>query len=229
MTGGEKSYYGHRQRLRKKFTDSGLSGFHDYEALELLLTFAIPRRDVKPCAKALLKRFKGIDGVVEAPVEELRGVPGLGEKASIFIGLLKELTRALLAEAVAPEKALNTPEDVARYVTGQMPPDSPEALYALYLNSKNRAIGFEPISEGRPDMVNLSPRLVLEKAIEWNARSIIFIHNALSLTAAEESPSRPVAMALKSFASTIDVLVHDYIVLAGGDVLSARNEGWFKG
>lgn len=229
MSTTEKSYYGHRQRLRKKFTQSGLSGFHDYEALELLLTFAIPRRDVKPCAKTLLKKFKGINGVLEAPVEKLRLVPGLGEQASLFLRLTKELTRALLAEALIPEKALNAPEDVASYVTERIGTENGEALYALYLNSKNRAIGLVPICDGPPNTVNLSPRLVLEKAIESNARSIIFIHKALSLIAAEESPSRPIALALKDSASTIDVVVHDYIILAGGSVLSARNEGWFEG
>jgi len=228
MRGEKKTYYGHRERLRQKFKSSALSGFHDYEILELLLTFSMPRVDVKPYAKALLKKFGSVRGVLEAPRPEVSRVPGVGDNASVLIALQRELTGVLIKEDAARAKALNAPEDVASYVAERIGPEGGESLYALYLNSKNLAIGLEPISDGRPDIVDLSPRLILEKAIQSNARSIIFIHNALTLTAAEESPSRPIAMALRSFASTIDIIVHDYIVLAGGDLLSARNEGWFN-
>jgi len=228
MRGEQKTYCGHRERLRQKFKSSALTGFHDYEILELLLTFSIPRVDVKPYAKALLKKFGSVSGVIGAPRPEVSRVPGIGDNASVLIALQKELTGVLIRENVSRGKALNAPEDVASYVTERIGPEGGEVLYALYLNSKNLAIGLEPISDGRPDIVDLSPRLILEKAIQSNARSIIFIHNALTLTAAEESPSRPIAMALRSFASTIDIIVHDYIVLAGGDILSARNEGWFN-
>jgi len=224
----KKTYYGHRERLRQKFKSSSLSGFHEYEILELLLTFSIPRVDVKPYAKALLKKFGSIRGVLDAPRPAVSRVPGIGDNASVLIALLKELTGILIRESASHGKALNAPEDVASYVTERIGPECGEVLYALYLNSKNHAINLEPISDGRPDIVDLSPRLILEKAIKSNARSIIFIHNALTLTAAEESPSRPIAMALRSFASAIDIIVHDYIVLAGGSVLSARNEGWFN-
>jgi len=228
MRGEKKTYYGHRERLRQKFKSSALSGFHDYEILELLLTFSMPRVDVKPYAKALLKKFGSVRGVLEAPRPEVSRVPGVGDNASVLIALQRELTGVLIKEDAVRAKALNAPEDVASYVAECIGPEDGESLYALYLNSKNLAIGLEPISDGRPDIVDLSPRLILEKAIQSNARSIIFIHNALTLTAAEESPSRPIAMALRSFASTIDIIVHDYIVLAGGDLLSARNEGWFN-
>jgi len=229
MRGEHKTYFGHRERLRQKFKGSSLSGFHEYEILELLLTYSIPRVDVKPYAKALLEKFGSIRGVLDAPRPEVSRVPGVGDNASILIAMLKELTGALIKEDVNHGKALNAPEDVASYVAGRIGPDNGESLYALYLNSKNHAIGLETICDGRPDIVDLSPRLILEKALKNNARSIIFIHNALTLTAAEDTPSQPIALALRSFASTIDVLVHDYIVLTGGSLLSARNEGWFKG
>jgi len=228
MRGEKKTYYGHRERLRQKFRSSALSGFHDYEILELLLTYSIPRVDVKPYAKALLKKFGSIRGVLDAPRPEVSRVPGVGDNASVLIALQKELTGVLIRENINRGKALNAPEDVASYVAERIDPEGGESLYALYLNSKNHVIDLMPISDGPPDIVDLSPRLILEKAIQSNARSIIFIHNALTLTAAEESPSRPIAMALRSSASTIDVMVHDYIVLTGGSILSARNEGWFN-
>ncbi len=229
MTTGKKQYYGHRQRLRQKFRRAGLSGFHDYEALELLLAFAIPRSDVKPAAKEMLKRFGGLRGALDAPASELQSIPGIGGNASHIVALVRELSAALLGEASAPAPALSSPADVAGFVGPLIASDEGENLYALYLNSKNRPIGLDAIYEGSPDVAGLPRRLVMEKAIERNARSIIFVHRMASLTAAEDSPARPLAMALRSLASAVDIIVHDYIIMAGGGVMSAREKGWLKG
>ena len=225
---GEKTYLGHRRRLREKFSRVGVQGFHDYEVMELLLTFAIPRRDVKPTAKAMLKKFGGLAGALEAPVNELRTLPGLGERSAALAGLAREIASVLIAERAEPLPALNAPEDVARFVRPRVEQGDGEFLYALYLNSKNRPIAIEPLFDGRPDVVNLPRRLVMKKAIEHNARSIIFVHSLPALSAAEGEPARPLAMALRSLASSVDILVHDYILLAGGEVMSASEKGWFK-
>src|SRR3972149_6165294 len=98
MASGEKSYLGHRKRLRERFKRTALEGFHDYEVVELLLTYAIPRRDVKPAAKALVKRFGGLKGVLEAKADELGTVDGIGKNASVLLTLLKEVGGVYLRE-----------------------------------------------------------------------------------------------------------------------------------
>ena len=92
----ENPHRGHRRRLRERFKKTGLEGFHDYEFIELLLTYAIPQRDVKPIAKELIQRFDGIKGIVDASIEELTSVIGIGERTAILIKLLKEGTTLYL-------------------------------------------------------------------------------------------------------------------------------------
>src|SRR3972149_10723413 len=94
-----KSYLGHRKRLKERFTKARLDGFHDYEVVELLLTYAIPRRDVKPAAKELIRRFRGLRGVFEAGAEDLGSVMGIGENAVALLRLLKEVAGAYLKES----------------------------------------------------------------------------------------------------------------------------------
>jgi len=219
---------GHRQRLREKFSRVDLGGRRIIKDKELLLTFAIPRRDVKPLAKTMLKRFGGLGGALEASPKDLSHVAGVGEKSAALVSLARGLAGALVAERAVPLPALNAPEDVARFVGPRIERGGGEFLYALYLNSKNRPIGLDTIFEGRPDVLNLPRRLLMQRAIERNARSIIFVHSVPTLSAAEGAPARPIAMALRALASSVDILVHDYIVLAGGEVMSACEKGWFK-
>ncbi len=225
---GEKTYLGHRKRLRRKFSGTGLGGFHDYETLEFLLTFVIPRCDVKPRAKALIKKFGGLSAVLDAPASELRAMPGVGTRSSALMGLVGALAKVLLSERADIGPALNAPADVARFIRPRIGSGEGEFLYALYLDSKNRPIGLETIFEGRPDSASLPRRRIMEMAIEHNARSIIFVHTLPALSAAEGAPARPLAMALRSLASSLDILVHDYIIFAKDEVLSASEQGWFK-
>lgn len=228
MSWGSKTYHGHRARLRQKFKDAALSGLHDYEILELLLTYSIPRVDVKPYAKELLKKFGSVRGVLDAPREEVAALNGVGENASVLIALVKELTKNMLGEAASPRVVLNQPEDVASFVAEHQESYGEEALLALYLNTKNQPVGMEAIFSGRPDLQSLSSKEVVKRALESNARSIIFVHHGAALSAAEGDMERPLAMALRTVASAVDVVVHDYIILSGGAVLSAQQEGWFK-
>ncbi len=228
MSWGSKTYHGHRARLRQKFKDAAFTWLHDYEILELLLTYSIPRVDVKPYAKDLLKKFGSIRGVLDAPRKDVAAVNGVGENVSVLIAFARELTECMLTEAASPQQALNQPEDVACFVAEHMGSNKgDEALLAVYLNSKNRPVGLDTIFEGCPDLQNISGKEVVKKALEFNARSVIFVHHGASLAAAEENLERPLAMGLRTVASAVDVVVHDYIILRGDSVLSAQQEGWF--
>jgi DNA repair protein RadC len=106
---------GHRKRLRERFTKTGLDGFHDYEFIELLLTYAIPQRDVKPIAKELLHRFGGIKGIFDASLEDLTSVTGIGERTAILIKLLKEGSTLYLKTRVKHKEVLSSPQDVLNF------------------------------------------------------------------------------------------------------------------
>src|SRR5512134_3384051 len=107
---------GHRKRLRERFLMSSLEGFHDYEVVELLLTYSIPRRDVKPLAKALIKRFKGLKGILEASPEEMLEVPGCGKRSAMLFFLLREASGTYVNEKVSPRPPVKSAADVVCFV-----------------------------------------------------------------------------------------------------------------
>ncbi|HAO94194.1 MAG: hypothetical protein A2X99_04505 [Deltaproteobacteria bacterium GWB2_55_19] len=244
---------GHRNRIREKYLKASLGGFHDYEALELLLTFAIPRRDVKPVAKELIKRFKGLRGVFDAGMDELASVPGVGVHSAVLLMLLKEVSGAYLLERMTGKNPVRSAKDAIDFIDRACGP-AQEALYALYLSSKNEILGVETIFEGAigakgggraacpaerrgnvmaseeaGDYASISPRSIIEKAFKHNARSIIFVHNTPEAAAKASVKERTLAQGLERAASSIDIIVHDYLIRGKGGNLSARELGWIKG
>ncbi len=220
---------GHRRRLRERFLKSSLEGFHDYEVVELMLTFAIPRRDVKPLAKALTARFKGLRGILEASREELMEVSGCGERSVELFALLKEAASAYVSEKAPLRPPVKSAADVVCFVNDHYKAygSAGERLFALFLNSKNEILGMELVHEGAIDRGLIHPRVVMEKAFGHNARSIIFVHTADG----HASPSRggrALAEGLEAAARAIDILVHDHIIVGKNNFLSARDLGWLR-
>lgn len=221
---------GHRRRLRERFLKSSLEGFHDYEVVEFMLTFAIPRRDVKPLAKALIARFKGLSGILEASPGELMEVGGCGQRSVELFALLKESASAYVGEKAAARPPVRSAADVVCFVNDHYKAYGAEGerLFALFLNSKNEILGMEMVHEGAIDGELIHPRAVMEKAFGHNARSIIFVHTADG----QASPSkgeRALAQGLEAAARSIDILVHDHIIVGRNNFLSARDLGWLRG
>ena len=246
---------GHRNRIREKYLKASLDGFHGYEALELLLTFAIPRRDVKPIAKELIKRFKGLRGVFDAGMDDLASVPGVGVHSAVLLMLLKEISGAYLLERMIGRNPVRSAKDAIDFIDRACGP-AREALYALYLSSKNEILGVETIFEGAIEAKgdgralraptersarvmasepeeglssSVSPRSVIEKAFKHNARSIIFVHNTPSAAAKASVKERTLAQGLERAASSIDIIIHDYLIRGKAGHFSARELGWIKG
>lgn len=219
---------GHRRRLRERFAKTALDGFHDYEVVELLLTYSIPRRDVKPTAKALIARFGGLAGVFEADFEALTAVKGIGEKTAALIKLLKATAGEYLLERSAAKRRIRLPADVVEFVatlTGAEP-GAGETFSAVYMNSKNEVLGVELLHKGAIESMLVSGRAAIEKALKHNARSVVFVHNLGSqASAAFSAEELELVSALKLAAETIDIIVHDHIITGGGSFLSARAEG----
>ncbi|MCC6502807.1 MAG: hypothetical protein IT362_06710 [Deltaproteobacteria bacterium] len=229
MPAAQSGSPGHRKRLRERFLRSSLEGFHDYEVVELLLTYAIPRRDVKPVAKALIKRFKGLRGICEASPEEMLEVSGCGARSAELFWLLKEAASVYVNEKAASRPPVKSAADVICFVNDHAKAyeDNGERLFALFLNSKNEILGIELLHEGDVNKAFVHPRSVMEKAFGYNARSIIFVHKAIG-QAAPSAGEKALAQVLEAAARSIDILVHDHIIVGNRSFLSARDLGWLR-
>jgi len=134
-------YHGRRQRLRERFLKSGLDSFHDYEAVELLLTLAIPQRDVKVPAKLAIERFKSLRGVLDAPLEELREIPGLGEVAPVALRIIKEAANRYLQQKSQEAFSLTNQQVLFDYCRSALGSNSDEVFKVFYLDSGYRILG----------------------------------------------------------------------------------------
>lgn len=228
MTAASHYGTGHRKRLKERYLKGGIEGFHGYEVLEALLTYSIPRRDVKPLAKALFSRFKGLRGVLDAAPEALSAVDGVGENTSMLISLVRAAGRAYLKEEAASKNLIRSPRDVIEFMKPALAAEPGERLYAVYLNTRNEVLGVETLHEGPIDKV-IPARDVIKRAFTHNARSVIFVHNSPHKGILPTVDEKRLTKALETAASSIDIVVHDYLI-AGEDVqFSARESGWLDG
>ncbi len=148
---GGKEMAGHRQRLRDKFNKAGLSGFHDYEIVELLLTLGSPRRDCKPQAKEAIKRFKSLRGVLAASPEELQQIDGIGPHNALGIKLVSEVAREFLKQKVVDRPAYSSAQEIFDYLYHSMRDLKKEVFKVIYLDSQNQIIDIADIAKGTVD------------------------------------------------------------------------------
>jgi len=169
-----KEVAGHRQRLRERFAKSGLSGFHDYEIVELLLTLGSPRKDCKPQAKDAIKRFKSLRGVLSASPEELQQIDGIGPHNALGIKLVSEVAREFLKQKVVDRPAYKSAREIFDYLYHSMRDLKKEVFKVLYLDSQNQIIDIADIAKGTVDRGTVSAREVMESAMKHNAVALVF-------------------------------------------------------
>ncbi|MDQ6977634.1 MAG: JAB domain-containing protein, partial [Ghiorsea sp.] len=147
----DESVSGHRKRLKERFARHGLDGFHEYEVLEILLTYAIPRKDVKPIAKRLLAQFKTLAGVFDAQSQELKNIEGLGNESALFLKLIKAAQTRYLASELAEKPKLDSPEVVKDWLRLKLQDKNIEYFGALFTDQQNQCISTEILFEGTVD------------------------------------------------------------------------------
>ena len=168
---------GHRKRLRDKFLDSGLTGFHDYEIVELLLTLAMPRKDCKDAAKAAMRQFKTLQGVLEASPKALCEVPGIGPKNLFGIKLIKAVADRYLKKRLLHKDVLNNSKELFEYLYHSIRDKNRECFNVVFLDAKNRVAATETLFEGTLTASSVYPREVVLAALNHHAAALIFAHN----------------------------------------------------
>ncbi len=216
---------GHRQRLRDRFLKGGADALPDYELLELILFRAIPRRDVKPLAKALLARFGGFNEVMSAPVERLVEVPGVSETVAGEIKIVQATALRLARAQVLARPAISSWSALVDYCTASMAYDAVEQFRILFLDRKNVLIADEVQGKGTVDHTPVYTREVVKRALELGASAIILVHNHPS---GDPTPSRAdveMTKKIEDAAKPLGVALHDHLVIGKGGHASLRQLG----
>lgn len=209
----EPHYHGHRERLRARFREAGSDAVTDYELLELLLFRALPRRDVKPLAKALIAKFGSFAETIAAPPQRLAEVPGLGEAAITEIKIVQAAANRLARGEVKRRTVLSSWSAVLDYCRTAMAFADKEQFRVLFLDKRNQLIADELQQVGTVDHTPVYPREVLKRALELSATAIILVHNHPS---GDPTPSRAdiqMTQAIVEVAKPLGIAVHDHIIV----------------
>ena len=228
----EKDNQGHRERIKEKFLKNGIDGFAEYEILELLLTYCIPRKDTKPIAKDLLNKFKTLDNVFKADFDKLSVIDGLGKNSIAFLKLIGDLPSIIYKDELKNKKLVNkeilkisNKDILLNYLRNKIGYEEKEKFYVIYLSSSNEVIEFEENSVGTLDRSSVYPREIYKKVINLNAKSIILAHNHpsdnITPSKSDIELTNEIAKGLKNFGA----LLIEHIIITKNSYFSFLEEG----
>jgi DNA repair protein RadC len=206
-------YHGHRERLRERFYSAGPDALSDYELLEMALFPALPRRDTKPLAKSLLKKFGSFAEVIHAPEGRLREVDGIKDASIHQLKLIAAAASRIAKGEIKRSIALSSWDEVIGYCRSSMAFADKEQFRLLFLNKRNRLISDEVQQTGTVDHTPVYPREVIKRALELSATAIILVHNHPS---GDPSPSQAdiqMTRAIVDIATPLGIAVHDHIIV----------------
>jgi DNA repair protein RadC len=218
-------YLGHRRRLRERFLNGGDGALADYELLELLLCQAQPRVDMKPAAKALLKRFGSFAGVMAAAPAQLQEVDGVGPAAAVIIKVVQASALRMAQQELVRRDVIGSWKKLLDYCRMRMAEEKTEQFRLLFLDNKNAVIADEEQQRGTVNHTPVYPREVVKRALELGASAIILVHNHPS---GDPTPSEDDIVMTKEVAAAAEKLgiaVHDHIVIGRKGHASLRSMG----
>jgi DNA repair protein RadC len=216
---------GHRGRLRERLLHHGGDGLQDYELLEYLLALAIPRRDTKALAKSLIAHFGSLAAVLSADSVCLQQVKGMGETSAAAVKIVQAASLRMISEPMRSAPILASWQALLDYLRADMAQLVHERVRVLHLDSKNRLIRNELVSEGSVDQAAIYTREVIKRALELGSASLILVHNHPS---GDATPSRQDIIATKAIVEAgrpMNIHVHDHIIIGKDGHSSMRNQG----
>lgn len=218
---------GHRERLRKRYIKSGLEGFNDYEVLELLLTYSIARKDVKPIAKKLIEKFGTIDEIAKSDVKSLLEVDGIGEGSAVFLKLIGDIALTLYREKIEDKDILTikSKNSLLSYLRGEIGYSPREEFKILFLDSSNKLIASETLFYGTIDKSAIYPREIVERVIKNRAKSVIFAHNHPSGSISPSKKDIELTQYMYDSLKLLEIRLLDHIIITKNSYFSFLEEG----
>jgi DNA repair protein RadC len=228
VTNDEPDYLGHRERLRRRFLLGGGRDMPDYELLELLLTIAIPRRDVKPLAKELIRKFGSFAEVVNAPLEELMLVKGVKENTAAVLRIVRECSVRSSWQSLRGMDApvISDFDAMVDYCRSAMAYQTVEEFRIIFLNSKLYVIGEEIQQRGTVDQVAIHPREVIKSAMMHGASAMILVHNHPSGIVTPSKADMEITKRIKEAAEAVSIRLFDHLIISKSSVYSFHNQGF---
>ena len=215
---------GHRKRLRERFLQSGLDGFADYEIIELLLSLNTPRKDCKPTAKEAIKKFDGIVGVLDAPIDELMQINGIGPSNAIGVKIFQNILQIYAKEKINLKKELNTPQMLFEFLKEKIGKEKKEHFAILFFDTRNKLI-INNVSVGSLNASIVHPREVFNDAVLKSASYVIVAHNHPS---GDPTPSEEDVTTTKRLVEAgriLGITVQDHMIVTRSKYYSFAEKG----
>lgn len=214
---------GHRKRLKQRFLRAGIKGFTDREALELLLTYAAPRKDTRKLSENLLDKFGSLKNILNQPPSSLMSVDGIGESAATLVNLFSQL--AARSESPGGKIKITGPDEVAEYLKKRLGSQRKERFSALLLNSANSLLAEVDLEYGTVNRTQVYPRNLVEKVIAHSAAGVILVHNH---PGGKTDPSREdIALTKKliKLGEDMDFRILDHFIVTENEIISLKAVG----
>jgi DNA repair protein RadC len=213
---------GHRERLLERFAANGLGALHLHEVVELILTFAIPRRDTKPLARELMRRFRSLSALLNARPEEIAKVKGIGKRSAALFLLMHEVTAYCLRERYERKSVIAHRHDVEEYLRFYFGGRRDEYVAALFLDNRNQVLETEIIAEGTVNQCAVYPRIIMEKALRYGAASLIVAHNHPGGGLKPSEADWVLTERLFAICKLLEIPLHDHLIISQLEVVSLK-------
>ncbi len=217
---------GHRERLRERYKENGLKGFNDINALELLLFYALPRKDTNPLAHELLNWFGSLQAVFSASVEELKDVPGISDSSAILIKLVPDICRLARITETSKGKGITDSSLASGFLIPRFMFEESEKVIMLSLDSAKKVKACTDISSGVVNSVDLNIRLIVETALKNKASSVILAHNHPDGDTSPSREDRETTTRIRDSLKLVDIPLVDHIIVSGNDYFSFCDAGY---
>ena len=218
---------GHRKKMRARFLETGLDAFADHEALELLLYYAIPRKDTNGIAHELMNRYGTMEAVLSAPVEDLMRVEGIGEQAAVLLKLVPKVVQKARLSA-NKDTILNSTERAGSFLLERFRGEKNEVIYQLCLDKKGKLLSCRRLNEGGADSSELNLRRLVENALLASASAVILSHNHPSGIALPSTEDYVTTERVQEALRMVGVTLVDHIIVADDDFVSMADSGILK-
>ena len=205
---------GHRARLRTRYLQAGSGGMTDFDLLELLLTYAIPRRDVKMQARALLEKFRTPGNIMDAPYTEIASVAGISENSALLFKIIKELCERYLHEKITGECVLDCPQAVEDYARMKLGGCTEEVMLVIYVNVQNCVMDSRIVSRGTVDTAVIYPREIAAEALAKKASGVILVHNHPGGNLAPSEEDIEFTKKVRRSLNALDITLLDHLIVS---------------